>query len=63
MKSAATSTHLRLLETVRCLDCGGVYSKPSAGDTVTRNPGCPACGYVGLRVGFPTAEPPKEEQV
>jgi len=43
----ATHPRLELLETVRCLECGGVYAKPSAGDTATRNPGCPACGYVG----------------
>jgi hypothetical protein len=36
-----------VLESVRCLDCGEVYSKPSAGGTVTKNPGCPRCGYVG----------------
>jgi hypothetical protein len=32
---------------VRCLECGTVYSKPSAGSTARRNPGCPTCGYVG----------------
>ena len=36
-----------VLESVRCLECGEVYSKPSAGGTVTKNPGCPRCGYVG----------------
>jgi len=38
---------LALLESVRCLECGEVYSKPSAGGTVQKNPGCPSCGYVG----------------
>jgi hypothetical protein len=38
---------LAVLESVRCLECGEVYSKPSAGGTVTKNPGCPVCGYVG----------------
>lgn len=38
---------LTLLESVRCLECGGVYAKPSGGGTVRKNPGCPDCGYVG----------------
>jgi predicted nucleic acid-binding Zn-ribbon protein len=33
--------------TVRCLDCGELYSKPLGGGTVRANPGCPECGYVG----------------
>ena len=32
---------------VRCLGCGIVYVKPSGGGTVSANPGCPECGYVG----------------
>ena len=35
------------IERVRCLSCGGVYTKPSGGGTVSANPGCPDCGYVG----------------
>jgi hypothetical protein len=35
------------LQSVRCLDCNTEYGKPSGGGTLTRNPGCPACGYVG----------------
>jgi phage FluMu protein Com len=35
------------LESVRCLECGEIYAKPSAGGTVEKNPGCPACGYLG----------------
>ena len=35
------------LQSVRCLDCGIVYGKPRGGGTLTRNPGCPGCGYVG----------------
>ena len=27
--------------------CGIGYAKPSGGGTLTRNPGCPGCGYVG----------------
>jgi hypothetical protein len=38
---------LAVLESVRCLECGVVYSKPSGGNTVEKNPGCPECGYVG----------------
>jgi formylmethanofuran dehydrogenase subunit E len=38
---------LALLESVRCLECGEIYSKPNAGGTVQKNPGCPTCGYVG----------------
>jgi hypothetical protein len=32
---------------VRCLDCGFVYAKPFGRGTVTSNPGCPRCGYIG----------------
>jgi hypothetical protein len=38
---------LSVFESVRCLECGEVYSKPVAGGTVQKNPGCPVCGYVG----------------
>jgi predicted nucleic acid-binding Zn-ribbon protein len=38
---------LTVLENVRCLECGTVYSKPADGGTVRENPGCPDCGYVG----------------
>jgi hypothetical protein len=38
---------LAVFESVRCLECGEVYSKPVAGGTVRKNPGCPVCGYVG----------------
>jgi predicted nucleic acid-binding Zn-ribbon protein len=34
-------------QSVRCLDCGAVYAKPSRGGTARSNPGCPECGYVG----------------
>jgi predicted nucleic acid-binding Zn-ribbon protein len=39
--------NLTVLESVRCLECGAVYAKPSDGGTVRQNPGCPDCGYVG----------------
>jgi hypothetical protein len=38
---------LRPVEAVRCLDCGRDYAKPSGRGTLTTNPGCPDCGYVG----------------
>ena len=38
---------LKVLENVRCLECGEIYAKPVAGGTVQKNPGCPLCGYVG----------------
>jgi hypothetical protein len=39
---AATDT-----ESVRCLECGTVYSKPHGRGTLRANPGCPQCGYLG----------------
>ena len=50
---------LTVLESVRCLECGAVYSKPGDGGTVRENPGCPECGYVGWIVAGPsvTTEP------
>lgn len=38
---------LTVVESVRCLECGAVYAKPSGGGTVRENPGCPDCSYVG----------------
>jgi hypothetical protein len=48
-RSARISPDVRseTLQSVRCLGCGTVYGKPSGGGTLTRNPGCPGCGYVG----------------
>jgi len=46
---------LVVLEDVRCLACSATYSKPVAGGTVERNPGCPECGYVGWIPVSPTA--------
>ena len=43
----ACSRLLQALESVCCLECGEIYSKPVAGGTVQKNPGCPECGYVG----------------
>ena len=45
---------LSVYESVRCLDCGTVYAKPTRGGTARVNPGCPDCGYVGwLAVNVP----------
>ena len=43
----AANRPLAVLESVRCLECSEVYSKPAAGGTTHKNPGCPVCGYVG----------------
>jgi len=44
---ASSPQGLRLVESVRCLECDAVYAKPAGGGTVQANPGCPECGYVG----------------
>jgi predicted nucleic acid-binding Zn-ribbon protein len=46
-ESSKQAPKLEVLHTVRCLGCGAVYSKPACGGTVTVNPGCPDCGYLG----------------
>jgi hypothetical protein len=38
---------LARIERVRCLSCSASYVKPAGGGTVSANPGCPECGYVG----------------
>jgi hypothetical protein len=54
---------LSVLESVRCLECGFVYSKPAGGGTVRQNPGCPECGYVGwVSVTVPVTEPPAQHR-
>jgi hypothetical protein len=55
MVEIARNTPLGVFETVRCLDCGSVYSKPAGGGTVRENPGCPDCAYVGW---IPVSLPP-----
>ena len=40
---------LQVIESVRCLSCGVLYSKLAAGGTAATNPGCPDCGYLGWR--------------
>jgi len=45
------------LVSVRCLECGALYDKPKEGGIVSRNPGCPLCGYVGWEHVDGVAEP------
>ncbi len=47
MEQALLTPSFALLDSVRCLECGAVYSKPAVGGTAETNPGCPVCGYVG----------------
>ena len=47
MDNGTQQPKLQLIESVRCLECGGVYAKPAGGGTVAANPGCPQCGYLG----------------
>jgi hypothetical protein len=47
MEGSFGTQSLAVFESVRCLECSEVYSKPLAGGTVQKNPGCPVCGYVG----------------
>ena len=58
---AAAHSHipLHVLETVLCLECGEIYSKPVAGGTVQKNPGCPECAYTGW---IPLTLPPDPER-
>jgi hypothetical protein len=42
-----TEPSLRVIETVRCLGCGTVYSRRRERSTSIANPGCPECTYVG----------------
>jgi hypothetical protein len=58
--SASAAPALSVLESVRCLECSEIYSKPVAGGTVQKNPGCPACGYVGwIPLTLPQEERPR----
>ena len=53
----AANRALSVLETVRCLECGEVYSKPIAGGTTQKNPGCPVCAYVGwIPINLPSED-------
>ena len=45
------------IERVCCLSCSASYVKPAGGGTVSANPGCPECGYVGwVLEPFPVTE-------
>jgi hypothetical protein len=60
MEAAHAFRPLAALVTVRCLECGEIYSKPVAGGTTQKNPGCPRCGYVGwIPVSVPGESPPR----
>jgi hypothetical protein len=48
------------IERVRCLGCGAVYIKPAGGGTVSANPGCPECGYVGWVLESSAVKPGSE---
>ena len=45
------------IERVRCLGCGIAYVKPRGGGTVSANPGCPECGYLGWVKDAPSVRP------
>lgn len=47
MGETPSAPDLLVLQNVRCLQCAAVYGKPVTGGTLTTNPGCPDCGYVG----------------
>ena len=47
MDMGSVPARLRPIEAVCCLDCGKEYAKPSGRGTISTNPGCPDCGYVG----------------
>lgn len=50
-------------ESVRCLECGAVYAKPTRGGTARANPGCPDCGYVGwLALNVPVRAAPTQRR-
>lgn len=54
---------LSVYESVRCLECGVVYSKPARGGTTQVNPGCPECGYVGwVSVRVPLSQEPVQRR-
>ena len=46
-ENGAEAGSVARIERVRCLSCGVIYAKPKGGGTVSANPGCPECGYVG----------------
>jgi hypothetical protein len=55
--SADYSRPVSRIERVRCLSCAIVYVKPTGGGTVSANPGCPECGYLGWVKDAPSVRP------
>jgi predicted nucleic acid-binding Zn-ribbon protein len=56
-QEADDETPLHVAHAVRCLGCGTVYAKAKGGSAVSKNPGCPECGYVGwLSAKVPVSE-------
>jgi hypothetical protein len=54
---------LAVYESVRCLECGTIYAKPTRGGTARANPGCPDCSYVGwLSVHVPLRSTPSQHR-
>ncbi len=47
---------LRVIETVRCLECRTVYSRLKEWKSAV-GPGCPDCGYVGWQPFSSDSEP------
>ena len=47
---------LRVIDTVRCLACGSVYSRLREWHSAV-SPGCPDCSYVGWQPFSADAEP------
>ena len=50
-------TKLETIESVRCLGCDAVYAKPCGGGTISTNPGCPHCGYLGWAIASEPVNP------
>jgi len=62
MEEAESTPSLTVLASVRCLECGSVYAKPTIGGTNEMNPGCPVCGYVGWIPVRPESEPQRRRR-
>ncbi len=53
-----SGTHLALIESVRCLECGAQYTRTEPGRRTTVDQSCPSCGYVGW-IPVNVAAPPR----
>ena len=58
----AAPPKLTVLEPVRCLECRTEYAKPSGGGTLSTNPGCPHCGYVGWLPSSVSVKVPRRDR-